>query len=68
MTMMKPTIQIRCKNNGQTLTAPIGSTLAEVFRNAGIDMKYGPICAKVNNKVEGCTTASTTTRTWNSST
>jgi uridine kinase len=50
---MKPTIQIRCKNNGQTLTAPIGSTLAEVFRNAGIDMKYGPICAKVNNKVEG---------------
>ena len=53
MTMMKPTIQIRCKNNGQTLTAPIGSTLAEVFRNAGIDMKYGPICAKVNNKVEG---------------
>ena len=50
---MKPTIQIRCKNNGQTLTAPIGSTLSEVFRNAGIDMKYGPICAKVNNKVEG---------------
>ena len=53
MTMMKPTIQIRCKNNGQTLTAPIGSTLSEVFHNAGIDMKYGPICAKVNNKVEG---------------
>lgn len=51
--MMKPTIQIRCKNNGQTLTAPIGSTLSEVFRNAGVDMKYGPICAKVNNKVEG---------------
>lgn len=51
--MMKPNIQIRCKNNGQTLTAPIGSTLSEVFRNAGIDMKYGPICAKVNNKVEG---------------
>ena len=51
--MMKPTIQIRCKNNGQTLTAPIGSTLSEVFRDAGIDMKYGPICAKVNNKVEG---------------
>ncbi|MST84264.1 nucleoside kinase [Hallella mizrahii] len=50
---MKPTIQIRCKNNGQTLTAPIGSTLSEVFHNAGIDMKYGPICAKVNNKVEG---------------
>ena len=50
---MKPTIQIRCKNNGQTLTAPIGSTLSEVFRDAGIDMKYGPICAKVNNKVEG---------------
>lgn len=51
--MMKPTIQIRCKNNGQTLTAPIGSTLSEVFHNAGIDMKYGPICAKVNNKMEG---------------
>lgn len=50
---MKQTIHIRCKNNGQKLEVPIGSTLSEVFRLLSIDMRHGPICAKVNNKVEG---------------
>lgn len=50
---MKQEIQIRCKNNGQKLDVRIGATLSEVFRQMDIEMNHGPICAKVNNKVEG---------------
>ncbi len=50
---MKQIIQIRCKNNKKTLKIEIGSTLSEVFDKLNIDMPYGPISAKVNNKVEG---------------
>ncbi len=50
---MKETVIIRCKNNMQTVSVPVGSTLGEVYRESGLDMKYGPISAKVNNKVEG---------------
>ncbi len=50
---MKENINIRCKNNGQTIKVPIGTTLSNVFRQIGLDMAYGPVCAKVNNKVEG---------------
>ena len=46
-------VQIRCKNNGQTLAVPTGSTLSEAFKASGLEMTFGPICAKVNNKVEG---------------
>ena len=46
-------VQIRCKNNGQTLSVPTGSTLSEAFKTSGLEMTFGPICAKVNNKVEG---------------
>lgn len=50
---MKPTIQVRCKNNNKTIDVATGSTLAEVYNLSGLEMAYGPICAKVNNKVEG---------------
>ena len=50
---MKETIQIRCKNNQQTMRVPMGSTLAEVYELLGLNMQYGPISARVNNKVEG---------------
>ena len=50
---MKQTIQVYCKNNGQILEVPLGCTLEEVYEQTGIDMKYGPISAYVNNKVEG---------------
>ena len=46
-------IQIRCKNNKKTLNVEIGSTLSDVFCKLNISMPYGPISAKVNNKVEG---------------
>ncbi len=50
---MKQTIQVRCKNNNQTIDVATGSSLAEVYNLTGLEMAYGPICAKVNNKVEG---------------
>jgi uridine kinase len=50
---MKQVIQIRCKNNKKTQNVAIGSTLSEVFSQIGLKMQYGPVCARVNNKVEG---------------
>ena len=50
---MRETVQIRCKSNGKILTVPIGSTLEEIYEQFGIEMTYGPVSAKVNNKVEG---------------
>ena len=50
---MEQTIQIRCKNNKNILNVSIGSTLSEIFSLSGLQMQYGPICARVNNKIEG---------------
>ncbi len=50
---MKQVIQIRCKNNKKVINIAIGSTLSEIFSASGLDMRYGPVSAKVNNKVEG---------------
>ena len=50
---MEQFIQIRCKNNKKTLNVSIGSTLSEIFSLSGLQMDYGPISARVNNKVEG---------------
>ena len=50
---MEQTIQIRCKNNKKNLDVRIGSTLSEIFSQTGLKMEYGPVSARVNNKVEG---------------
>ena len=50
---MEQQIQIRCKNNKKTLNISIGSHLSEIFSLLGLEMEYGPISARVNNKVEG---------------
>jgi len=50
---MKKVLQIRCKNNKKTITAETGSTLSEIFSQSGLKLDYGPVSAKVNNKVEG---------------
>lgn len=50
---MKQVLQIRCKNNKKTLNITPGSSLSDVFFQSGLKMAYGPVCAKVNNKVEG---------------
>ena len=46
-------VRIRCKNIGETIAVPFGSTLFEVFRTAAFEMPYGPVCAHVNNKTQG---------------
>lgn len=51
--IMEKEIQIRCKNNKKTLNICIGTTLSEIFRQLNIEVEYGPVCARVNNKVEG---------------
>ena len=50
---MEQQVKIRCKNNKKTLNVAIGTTLSEIFSLSGLKMKYGPISARVNNKVEG---------------
>lgn len=50
---MKQVIQIRCKNNKKTKDVAIGSSLSDVFGELNLEMPYGPVAAKVNNKVEG---------------
>ena len=51
--LMEQQIKIRCKNNKKTINISIGSTLSEIFSQSGLQMEYGPISARVNNKVEG---------------
>lgn len=46
-------INIRCKNTGQVVKVPLGSTLSEVYDHCGLNMDYGPVSARVNNKVQG---------------
>ena len=50
---MEQTIKIYCKNTGQTIEAPMGSNLEDIYKLTGLKMEYGPISAHVNNKVEG---------------
>ena len=50
---MERQVKIRCKNNKKTLNVSIGTTLSEIFSMSGLEMKHGPISARVNNKVEG---------------
>ena len=50
---MDNSLKIRCKNNNKVITAPLGSTLSEVYAASGLDMEYGPMAALVNNKVQG---------------
>ena len=50
---MKQMIQIRCKNNKKTENISIGSSLSEIFNEINLKMDFGPVSAKVNNKVEG---------------
>lgn len=50
---MPQTLRIRCRNNGQMISVPFGTSLKELYGMCGLDMKHGPMCALVNNKVQG---------------
>ena len=50
---MEQTIKVFCKNTGQTIEAPMGANLEDIYKLSGLQMAHGPISAHVNNKVEG---------------
>ena len=50
---MRQVLHIRCKNNKKTQEVPIGSTLSDIYKQINLQLPYGPVSAKVNNKVEG---------------
>lgn len=45
-------LQIYCKNNNSTRESPEGSSLLDIYNGFNLAMPYGPVSAKVNNKVE----------------
>lgn len=45
-------LQIYCKNNKETREFPEGTSLIDIYKGFGLNMPYGPVSAKVNNKVE----------------
>ncbi|MBR5541273.1 MAG: nucleoside kinase [Bacteroides sp.] len=48
-------LQIYCKNINKSKTFPIGISLLDIYSGFGLDIPYGPVSAKVNNKVESLT-------------
>lgn len=50
---MKEMLQICCKNNNILKSIPIGSRLLDVYREFNLNLPYGVVSAKVNNRVEG---------------
>ncbi len=50
---MSNQVTIRCKNNCKLINVELGSTLKDVYVKSGLDMSYGPVSARVNNKVQG---------------
>lgn len=45
-------VTVRCLNNGQSYTVPLGTTLMEVYRRSGVTLSAAPCAARVNNKME----------------
>ena len=45
-------LQIYCKNINKSKSFPIGISLLDIYRGFDLNMPYGPVSAKVNNKVE----------------
>ena len=50
---MEQMIKLYCRNNDATIEVPIGSTLEDAYQKLGLNMAYGPVSARVNNKIEG---------------
>ena len=50
---MEHTVKIRCKNDGQMMDVNGGSSLEEICSQYHLETSLGPVCATVNNKIEG---------------
>ena len=46
-------IQIKCKNNGETRSFEFGTMLTEIYDAFGLKFAHKPVCALVNNRLEG---------------
>ena len=49
---METQVKFDCLNNGKTIEVPVGTSLEEAYDKTGLQMKYGPVGVKGNNKVE----------------
>ena len=49
---MEKQVTFNCVNNGKTIEVPVGTTLEEAYAKTGLQMEYGPVAVRVNNKVE----------------
>lgn len=47
------TITIYCKNNNTYKEVPIGSSLSEIYALLGAPLRYRPLSARVNHRVQG---------------
>ena len=52
---MTPSLKIYCKNNGETREFPMGTTLQQIYKEMGLSAPARPVCAVVNNRLEGLT-------------
>ena len=50
---MASELRIRCRNTGKRIGIPFGSNLYDAFAACDFQMDYGPVAARVNNKVQG---------------
>ena len=48
-------LQIYCKNINKSKSFPKGISLLDIYFGFGLDIPFGPVSAKVNNKVESLT-------------
>jgi len=46
-------IQILCKNTKKTGNFEFGTTIFDIYNKFGVQLPYPPLCAYVNNRVEG---------------
>ena len=46
-------IQILCKNNKKTANFEFGTTIFDIYNKIDLKLPYPPLCAYVNNRVEG---------------
>ena len=50
---MEKTVNVFCRNNNTSYDVPVGSSLQDIYELTGLQMEYGPMSVRVNNKVEG---------------
>ena len=46
-------IKILCKNNGKTIECELGTRLIDIYEKSGLQMEHKPICAFINNRLDG---------------